>query len=73
MLCRLNIFKLRTYSTVKRIIIGLEEIGFQVLSIITNNNATNKIARSVFRHLPKLSNVHSLSVIDSRLLFFLFD
>ncbi len=30
------------FDIVKRIIIGLEEIGFQVLSIITNNNAINK-------------------------------
>ena len=30
------------FDRVKRIIIGLEEIGFQVLSIITDNNAINK-------------------------------
>ena len=30
------------FNIIKRIIIGLEEIGFQVLSIITDNNAINK-------------------------------
>ena len=30
------------FDIIKRIIIGLEEIGFQVLSIITDNNAINK-------------------------------
>ena len=30
------------FDIVKRIIIGLEEIGFQVSSIITDNNAVNK-------------------------------
>ena len=30
------------WNIVKRIIIGSEEIGFQVLSIMTDNNAINK-------------------------------
>ena len=36
------------FDIIKCIIIGLEEISFQVLSIITDNNAINKKAISAF-------------------------
>ena len=42
------------FDIVKRIIIGLE-IGFQVLSIITDNNAINKKAIFFFCSPPKHS------------------
>ena len=42
------------FDIVKRIINGLEETGFQVLSIITDNNAKNKRALSFFCRPPKL-------------------
>ena len=61
------------FDILKRIIIGLEEIGFQVLSIITDNNAINKKAISYFCNPPKLSIVYPHPFVKSRPLFFLFD
>ena len=61
------------FDIIKHIIIGLEEIGFQVLSIITDNNAINKKAISLFCSPPKLSIVYPYSVLKSQPLFFLFD
>ena len=52
---------------IKRIIIGLE-IGFQVLSIITNN-ALNKKAIFFFCSPLKLSIVYSHPVLKSQPLF----
>ena len=46
------------FDIIKCIIIGLEEIGFQVLSIITDNNIINKKAISFFCSPPKLSIVY---------------
>ena len=66
MLCQLNIFNLRIYQN---IIISLEETGFQVLSIITDNNAVNTKTISFFCSLSKLLII----VMKSRTLFFLFD
>ena len=36
------------FNIIKRLIIGLEEIGFKVLCIIMDNNAINKKAISLF-------------------------
>ena len=52
------------------IIIGLEEIDFQVLSIITDNNAINKKTISFFGSPPKA--VHCIST-PSYKVFFLFN
>ena len=41
------------YNIMKWIIIGLEEIGFQVLSIIINNNSINKKAIYFFCSSPE--------------------
>ena len=51
------------FDIVKRIIIGLEEIGFQVLSIITDDKAINKKAISFFCSTSKLSIVYPHPVI----------
>ena len=61
------------FDIIKCIIIDLEEIDFQVLSIITNNNAINKKPISLFCSPPKLSIVYPPPVLKSQLLFFLFD
>ena len=60
------------FDIIKRII-GLEEIGFQVSSIMRDNNAINKKAISLFHSPPKLSIVYSYPVIKCRPLSFLFD
>ena len=61
------------FDIVKCIIIGLEKIDFQVLSIITDHNATNKKAISFFWSPPKLFIVYPHAVMKYRPLFFLFD
>ena len=60
------------FDIVKCIIIGLGGIGFQVVSIITDNNAINKKDISLFCSPPKLSIVYPHPVLKSRPLFFLF-
>ena len=57
------------FDIVKRIINDLEETGFQVLSIITDNNAINKKAISFFCCPPKLSIVYPHPIIKSQPLF----
>ena len=61
------------FDIIKCIIIGLEEIGFQVLSIIIDNNAINKKAILLFCSPPKLSIVYPHPVQKSQPFFFLFD
>ena len=61
------------FDIVEHIIIGLEEIGFQVSSIITDNNTIDKNVISFFCCPPKLSIEYPHQVIKSRPLFFLFD
>ena len=52
------------FDIIKRIIMGLEKIGFQVFSIITDNNAINKKA-ILFCSPPKLSIVYPHPVLKS--------
>ena len=61
------------FDIIRRLIIGLEEIGFRVLSVITDNNAINKKAMSFFCSPAKLSIVYPHPFMKSRPLFFLFD
>ena len=53
------------FDIIKRIIISLEEIGFRVLSIITDNNAINKKAIPLRSSPPKLSIVYPHPVLKS--------
>ena len=41
----------------KKVIIGLKDIGFKVIAVITDSNATNRKAMSYFVTLQKLSIV----------------
>ena len=61
------------FITVKHIMIIFVEIDFQVLSIITDNNAINKKVFSFFYSRPNLSIVYPHPVLKSRPLFFIFD
>ena len=54
------------FDIVKRIIIGLEEIDFQISSIITDNNVINTKAISFFCCPRKLSIVYPHPVIKSQ-------
>ena len=53
------------FNVMKHIIIGLEQIGFRVISVITDNNAINKKAMSFFFYSIKALN--SLSTSSSKI------
>lgn len=61
------------FDIVKRLIVGLEEIGFKVLAVVTDNDTRNKKAMSLFCNPEQLSIVYPHPVVHSRPLFFLFD
>ena len=63
----------KLFNIIKRLIIGLEEIGFKVLCVIMDNNAINKKAMSLFCTPAKLSIVYPHPVLKSRPLCFIFD
>ena len=45
------------FTFIKDIVIGLEKIGFRVISVVTDNNSINKKAMSCFANPPQLSIV----------------
>ena len=59
----------KLFKLIKRLIIGLEEIGFKVLCVIMDNNAINKKAMSLFCTPAKLSIVYPHPVLKCRPLF----
>ena len=61
------------FTFIKDIVIGLEKIGFRVISVVTDNNSINKKAMSFFANPPQLSIVYPHPSLKSRPLFFLFD
>ena len=61
------------FNWIKKVIIGLEEIGFKVICVSTDNNAINKKALSYFSSPAKLSIVYQHPVDMTRPLFFMFD
>lgn len=66
-----NIMKAETlYNIMKNIILGLEKKGFNVISIVTDNNAISGKAVSYFADSPKLSIVYPHPVQTGRPLFF---
>jgi len=61
------------YIMIKRILVGLELVGFKVIAAITDNNAINRKAMSKFISPPKLSILYPHPSDKTRPLFFLFD
>lgn len=61
------------HCILKETIVGLENIGFHVLCVITDNNALNGKAMSLFASPPKLSIVYRNPAQSSRPLFFIYD
>ena len=61
------------HNILKKIIIGLEKIGFSVVCVVTDNNAINGKAMSLFANPPQLSIVYVNPADRCRPLFFLFD
>lgn len=64
------------FRFIKNVITGLEQIGFRVICVVTDNNAINKKAMSYFAQPPTLSIVYphpTSKSRPSRPLFFMFD
>lgn len=61
------------FSYVKKIIIGLHQIGFTVVCVVSDNNAINRKAMSYFSSPPKVSIVYQHPCNSSSPLFFVLD
>lgn len=61
------------HDVTKKIIITLEGIGYRVVSIVSDNNAVNRKAVSMFAEPEKLSIVYPHPCDTTRPLFFVFD
>ena len=59
------------FNILLKTIVGLEEIGFNVIAVITDSNAKNKKAMSLFAEPAKLLIVYEHPVDKSRSLFFI--
>lgn len=68
-----KIDSLTLFNFVKVIIIGLEKIGFEVLAIVSDNNAINKKTMSFFSQPPEILNEYKHPCDPSRPLFFVID
>ncbi|KAG8173788.1 hypothetical protein JTE90_011718 [Oedothorax gibbosus] len=61
------------YSIIKKVIVGLEGIGYNVLAVITDNNAINTKAMKFFATPPKLSITYDNPACPDRPLYYLID
>ena len=61
------------FKVIKKIILGLEEIGFKVICVVTDNNKINSRAMQSFVNPPKLSFVYPHPKDTTRPLFYLID
>jgi hypothetical protein len=61
------------FSVLKKVIIGLEKIGFMVICLVSDNNSINRKALSYFSNPPKLSIVYPHPIDPNRPLFFVID
>nr|XP_012225401.1 PREDICTED: uncharacterized protein LOC105673967 [Linepithema humile] len=61
------------HDFIAKIVIGLENIGFEVLAVVSDNNAINKKAMSFFSNPPEISNVYRNPKDSSRPLFYVID
>nr|XP_042912929.1 uncharacterized protein LOC122272950 [Parasteatoda tepidariorum] len=61
------------FSIIKKTIIGLENIGYKVIAIVTDNNAINGKAMSYFSDPPKMQIAYPHPVNPQRLLFYIID
>lgn len=61
------------HAVLKNVIIGLEEIGFKVLAVVSDNNAINRKALSMFSDPPKLSIVYPNPKDATRPMFYVVD
>ncbi|KAJ3661688.1 hypothetical protein Zmor_006075 [Zophobas morio] len=61
------------HEIIKKIVIGLEKIGFEVIVAVSDNNPINKKAMSFFTEPPSITNCYPHPMNSARPLFFLID
>lgn len=61
------------HEYIKKVIIGLENIGFKVITLVTDNNAINKKAVSLFASPSELCIKYKNPACPDRYFYFLFD
>lgn len=61
------------HNYIEKIVIGLEKLGFEVLSIVSDNNAINSKAMSFFSDPPEVKYLYRNPADSSRPLFFVID
>ncbi|GBN91237.1 hypothetical protein AVEN_21324-1 [Araneus ventricosus] len=63
----------KLFDVMKKVIMGLEEIGFKVMGMVTDNNSINRAAASNFANPPKLQVKYDQPADKSRPLFYVID
>ncbi|GBM41413.1 hypothetical protein AVEN_172191-1 [Araneus ventricosus] len=63
----------KLFDLMKKVIMGLEEIGFKVMGMVTDNNSINRAAASNFANPPKLQVKYDHPADKSRPLFYVID
>ncbi|KAH8018464.1 hypothetical protein HPB51_007018 [Rhipicephalus microplus] len=61
------------HCMLKKVILGLEEIGYRVIAVVCDNNSLNRKAMKMFLPEPKLSPVYPHPADPDRLLFYVVD
>lgn len=61
------------YSIIKKVIVGLHNIGYKVLCVVSDNNAINRKAMSFFNSPPELKICYSHPCSNEIPLYYLFD
>ncbi|XP_023231795.1 uncharacterized protein LOC111631721 [Centruroides sculpturatus] len=61
------------HQWIRKIILGLEEIGFKVVSVISDNNAINRKAMSLFADPPDVTFMYKHPKDMTRTLFYVID
>lgn len=61
------------HEILKKVILGLEHIGFEILVVATDNHALNRKVMSLFENPPELKNVYKHPKDPARPLFYIVD
>ncbi|GBO39524.1 hypothetical protein AVEN_79721-1 [Araneus ventricosus] len=63
----------KLFDLIKKVIMGLDEIGFKVMGMVTDNNSINRAAASSFANFPTLQIKYDHLAEKSRPLFYVID
>lgn len=61
------------FNFIKRIVVGLQNIGFNVVCVVSDNNSINRKAMSYFASPPQVSIVYKHPCKDNAPLFYILD